>query len=547
MTFTSRIRLFLLLVAILPPIAIIMVINLYTDSQIRQTDRKSATVSLLLFKQYNESYQDNLKNDVQKIFDSPVIKRVKTLAKSNRVSQIDLGNDPIVMDFIEIVDSGYSVIASYHRPGLNGRVINNSFDLLKTPFERQPFGSIEYDINGIHTAYTFLVPIDSNLYLYCGKYIGLSFIDLVGKMTNAEVQITVDDSISEKTANMKPGILYQEGSKLQSLLVGGELFDFNIEAYFHSTTDKPSYKYLIWLSGLVALGSVLFAIVLGMLITGKAKKEIENLTRAAERISTGDFSKPVMAYEEGEFSQLADSFTDMTLKLKKIQRDLATTEKIAAWQIMGRKVAHEIKNPLTPIAVSIDDLRRSYQEKLDNFPEILLETTGTIKTEIVRLTKLLDQFVKFARMNPPVIIKTSFNKIISDIETLYRNNIDSKRLIIKNSLINDIVNLDPEMITQTLINLIKNSLEAGSETTVTMEITNDHNNLNILTTDNGPGFPEEILKQDLQPYLSTKKDGSGLGLVICQRIINDHGGTFEIFNTEYGGAGIRIIIPQQNG
>ena len=547
MTFTSRIRLFLLVVATLPPLAIILVINLYTDSQIRQTDRKSATASMQLFKQYNESYQDNLKYNVQKIFDSPVIKRVKTLAKSNRVSQIDLGNDPIVMDFMEIIDSGYNVIASYHRPGLNGRVINNSFDLLKTPFEQQPFGSIEYDINGRHTAYTLLVPIDSNLYLYCGKYIGQSFIDLISKMTNAEVQITVDDSISEKTANMKPGILYQEGSKLQSLIVGGELFDFNIEAYFHSNSDKPSYKYLIWLSGLVAFGSVILAIVLGMLITGKAKKEIENLTRAAERISTGDFSKPVMAYEEGEFSQLADAFTDMTLKLKKIQRDLATTEKIAAWQIMGRKVAHEIKNPLTPIAVSIDDLRRSYQEKLDNFPDILLETTGTIKTEIVRLTKLLDQFVKFARMNPPVITKTSFKKIISDIETLYRNNIDSKQLIIKNGLINDIVNLDPEMITQTLINLIKNSFETGSETIVTMEITYDDNKLNIYITDNGPGFPEEILKHDLQPYLSNKKDGSGLGLVICQRIINDHGGIFEIINTENGGAGIRIIIPQQYG
>jgi len=544
MTFTSRIRLFLLLVAILPSLAIILVINLYTNSQIRQADRKSATHNLQVFINYNQSFQENIGIDVRKLVDAPIIKRVRSLIKSNRTSQIDLGNDPIVLDFMEIIDSGYNVIASYHRPGLNGRVVNNNYDLLRTPFDQQPFGTIEYDINGVHPAFTFLIPIDSNLYMYCGKYLGESYIDLIRKLTNADIQIIFDDSLSDRTAGMKPGIIYQEGNKLQSLLVGGDLSDYNIHASFSSDTNNPSNKYLIWISCLVAVGSLLLAVVLGLFITGKAKREIENLTRAAERISTGDFSKPVMAYEEGEFSQLADSFTDMTIKLKKLQKDLATTEKIAAWQVMGRKVAHEIKNPLTPIAISIDDLRRSHQEKLDNFPEILLETTGTIKTEIVRLTKLLDQFVKFARMNPPNIIKTSFSKIISDIENLYRSEIDSQRLTIIRNPINEIVILDPEMITQTLINLIKNGLEAGDNTRVTLEYTNENNNLRLSISDNGPGFPNEILTNELQPYLSTKRDGSGLGLVICQRIINDHGGTFEICNNKNGGAGITMIIPQ---
>ena len=544
MTFTSRIRLFLLLVATLPPLAIILVINLYTQNQIKQVDRKSATYSIQLFNYYNKSYQQDIGNDVQKLIDAPIIKRVRTLIKSHRASQIDLGNNPIVMDFMEIVNSNYNVIASYHRPGLNGRVVNNSYNLLRTPLDQQPFGTIEYDINGVHCAYTFLVPIDSNIYLYCGKYLERSYLDLIGELTNANVQIIFDDSISDKTAGMKQSVLYQESNKLQSLLVGGDKYDFNIEAFFVSGVDNPSNKYLIWLSSIVALGSIILAIILGMMITGKAKKEIENLTQAAKRISTGDFSKPVMAYEEGEFSQLADSFTDMTFKLKKIQKELATTEKIAAWQVMGRKVAHEIRNPLTPIAVSVDDLRRSYQEKLDNFPEILLETTGTIKTEIVRLTKLLDHFVKFARMNPPIITKTSFGKIITNIDSLYKNEIDSDRLIIKNNLANDSVNLDPEMITQTLINLIKNGLETGDNTIVSLEITNINNDIKISVFDSGSGFPDEILNSEPQPYLSTKKDGSGLGLVICQRIINDHNGTFEISNLENGGAGINILIPQ---
>ena len=99
-----------------------------------------------------------------------------------------------------------------------------------------------------------------------------------------------------------------------------------------------------------------------------------------------------MAYEEGEFSQLADSFSAMMGRLQDSQKKLATSEMIAAWQVVGRKIAHEIKNPLTPISISADDIRRSYHEQLPDFEETLARNCAMIKTEVHRLARLLDEF-----------------------------------------------------------------------------------------------------------------------------------------------------------
>jgi nitrogen fixation/metabolism regulation signal transduction histidine kinase len=233
----------------------------------------------------------------------------------------------------------------------------------------------------------------------------------------------------------------------------------------------------------------------------------------------------------------------MVTNLKGTQKKLATSEKIAAWKIVGQKVAHEIKNPLTPIAISVDDLRKSYSEKLPNFDKTLNETTSTIKQELTRLTKLLEQFVSFARMNPPKIINVQPSQLIDEINNLYKNEIASGRLKIENKSTVKQINIDPETIKQVIINIIKNGFESSDDTIVSVIFENDDDNFMINVNDTGPGFNKEILKNSFTPYVTTKKDGSGLGLAICQRIIFDHNGTIEIYNTKEGGAGVSVKLP----
>jgi nitrogen fixation/metabolism regulation signal transduction histidine kinase len=222
-------------------------------------------------------------------------------------------------------------------------------------------------------------------------------------------------------------------------------------------------------------------------------------------------------------------------------------EKIAAWQAMGRKLAHEVKNPLTPISISIDDLRRSYSEHRPEFEQILKETTATTKNEINRLTKLIDQFVDFARMNPPEITSMRPEEVIDPVKALYRSSLADHQLKFNNMSLRDHWRVDPEQIRQVLINLIKNSFESAEGVQVTVDITDSRDGITIQIEDTGPGFPDEVLRAGFQPYLSKKADGTGLGLVISQRIVHDHGGTIELYNRKAGGAGVSITLPFSHG
>jgi nitrogen fixation/metabolism regulation signal transduction histidine kinase len=283
---------------------------------------------------------------------------------------------------------------------------------------------------------------------------------------------------------------------------------------------------------------------LGICVSSRARREFDNLIDAFARVSGGDLSTAVMSYTEGEFAHLADSFSEMTQKLKRSQTQLATAERIAAWQAMARKIAHEIKNPLTPIGISADDLRRSYQENLPGFADTLDRNTRTIRSEVNRLTRLLDEFVSFARMRPPDVRNVDVADALNRVKTLYAEAVTTERLKIDTKTRRRLIRIDDEMLQQLLVNLIKNGLEASSGGTVTVTLEDDANDLVLSVSDNGPGFADKILANQFQPYLSTKKEGSGLGLVICQRIAHDHGGQIELANNKNGGAKVTVSLPQ---
>jgi two-component system, NtrC family, nitrogen regulation sensor histidine kinase NtrY len=294
----------------------------------------------------------------------------------------------------------------------------------------------------------------------------------------------------------------------------------------------------------VALASVLAAVALGIFISIRTRREFDNLVDAFGRVAGGDLDTTVMAYSEGEFSQLADSFSEMTRKLRLSQERLATSEKIAAWQSLARKIAHEIKNPLTPIGLSADDLRRSYQEQLPGFDQTLDNNTRLIKSEVNRLTRLLDEFVSFARMKPPELQSVTVTNLVDKLQTLYQPEIANGRFISNSQTGRNNVRLDPDLITQLLVNLIKNGLESDANSKVTVSLADDSSLFILTVSDTGPGFSETVLARQFEPYLSSKKGGSGLGLAICQRIAYDHGGRIELKNRTEGGAEVTVWLPQ---
>ncbi len=547
MTSTAKTRLYLLLIAVLPPLLMVIVIYFYSIKQYEQLGGEKTYESLDRFEKLEKSYLIKLKDQAIELSKSAEIKRAELLIKSGRIEQVDLSKLSTVFDVVEIIDSTFKVIASAHRPGLIGEVIKIP-DISNNPEGTQYFEKTEYDMNGLFAGHGFLVPVEKNYYLYLTKYINPSFILLIEQLLYAEIDLYFDEVSNQEFddyKNLSKGRLFQDkdDKSLIVLLAGNKVSGFLLLARFDIAEQKPIFFSLVRLTGVVALASVILAILVGIYITGQTKKEIVNLIDATQKVSDGDLSTPVMAYQEGEFSQLADSFTEMKSKLQKTLDDLSTTEKIAAWKEMGQKIAHEVKNPLTPIAISIDDLRRSYYEKLPDFDKTIDETTTVIKIEINRLVKLLDQFVKFARMEPPKIVETDINTIIEGTASLYQQNIESGNLKITNSSNLTNAKLDGEKIKQLLINLIKNGLESSPETNVNVAFADTNDGLLICLDDTGPGFPQEIIDSHFKPYASTKKGGSGLGLVISARIVHDHGGTITIYNKEEGGGRVEISLP----
>jgi nitrogen fixation/metabolism regulation signal transduction histidine kinase len=224
---------------------------------------------------------------------------------------------------------------------------------------------------------------------------------------------------------------------------------------------------------------------------------------------------------------------------------LIVSQKIAAWQTIGRKIAHEVKNPLTPISIAIDDLRQSYRDRPTDYENILEESATTIKGEVNRLKKLIEQFSAFAKMPPPEFVMVESIAFIREAVSLFKDDIADGRLIVENEPGDASLNIDPDQMRQVIINLIKNSFEAGSRN-CSFKISSTGDLYHLTVEDDGPGLPDEILEAGPIPYFSTKEDGSGLGLIICQRIVFDHDGTMSFDNKPDGGARVIITLPEKN-
>ena len=545
MSFAAKIRLYLITVAVLPPLAVMGVIYFHSAQRAEELDRQNANNEVRKYLEFRRSYREELKGTVGAVTTQPAFGRALLMLKAGKPSQIDLSNDSAWLDFLELVDSSGVILASAHRPALIG-------DSLKLPPETgfidspQVFETVELDRTGTHAALSVLAPVGNAVYVYAGNYFDSAYLTAARTASSANLNIRLYDQNRHAdyyNSQMELGVLYLIDDQYQALVGGGVGTGFYMTASLRSGTQQPVFHSLIVVTGLVAAASVLLALGIGFYVSYRTKREFDNLLAATARVASGDLSTPVIAYEEKEFAHLAESFSDMIVKLRNAQANLAVSQKIAAWQVMGRKVAHEVKNPLTPITICADDLRRSYYEKLPEFDKTLERNTAVIKSEVQRVIKLLDQFVAFARMAPPVRQVSRVGDLIAEIGTLYGTETTSGRLKLQNECGDSSFRIDPEQIKQLLVNLIKNGFESSENAVVELTVREEDGNLVLTVTDSGPGFSPEKLARGFEPYLSSKKDGSGLGLVICQRIAVDHSGSIELFNRPEGGAGVRVTLP----
>ncbi len=296
-----------------------------------------------------------------------------------------------------------------------------------------------------------------------------------------------------------------------------------------------------------------FSIVVSINFASRLTKPIINLIGASEKISSGDLNAKVPNISsDTEIEKLNENFNSMIDKLKKQQDKLLLSERHLAWESVARKLAHEIKNPLTPIQLSIDRLKEKYLDKIGNDSKNFSSYLDTINKQIKDIEHLVNEFSDFARMPKPILRKVDLNQtILRSINLNKLSEVDIKFTFKKKNL-NNFVNADEEQFNRVFINLIKNSVESVNEKRnnsvdfkgkIDVDIKDDNDYIYVIISDNGLGFDHVDKTQMLTPYFTTKKKGTGLGLAIVTKILNDHNATI-IFNSINMGAEIKITIPK---
>lgn len=242
--------------------------------------------------------------------------------------------------------------------------------------------------------------------------------------------------------------------------------------------------------------------------------------------------------EDGVSEGLVLVFDDVT--------PLIRAQKVAAWREVARRLAHEIKNPLTPIQLCAERLRRHFSGAPEQTRQLVDECTTTIVGEVESLKGLVDEFSQFARMPQPRAVPTDLHQLLNEALALYNGIFTDVEIHKRFAAALPAVSVDPEQIRRVVINLVDNAIEAMDQKgAIDIETQHEPGNslVRIVVADNGPGIPPEEREKLFLPYYSTKRRGSGLGLAIVRRIVAEHGGSIDLADNSPRGTRFAIELP----
>jgi two-component system nitrogen regulation sensor histidine kinase NtrY len=301
---------------------------------------------------------------------------------------------------------------------------------------------------------------------------------------------------------------------------------------------------LAFLGALAA--AALAAAVAGRLVAMRVTRPVEALRDAAARVAAGDLGARVAVSATGEVGDLVRAFNEMTADLAQSRSRLAQAERIAAWREVARRLAHEIKNPLTPIAMSVETLRDALERRRPDFPEIFEEGTRAISDEVRRLKRIVDEFSRFARLPAPERAPVAPEELVAAALALFPAPPAGVTIAREVAPGLPAVLADRDQVLQVLLNLVRNALDAlaGSGGTLALRAARAPGGVAFTLRDGGPGIAPGDLERVFEPYFTTKEGGTGLGLAIARRIAEEHGGTLEVESSPGEGAAFTLTLPE---
>jgi len=301
----------------------------------------------------------------------------------------------------------------------------------------------------------------------------------------------------------------------------------------------------------VAAAALFVGLLVSFWVSARITRPVEELAKGAREVATGRWDTRIEVRASDEVGQLAIAFNDMTRTLASQKERLVQTERVAAWRELARRLAHELRNPLFPMQITIENLQKARRLDAKQFMEVFNESTATLKAELANLNTIVGRFSDFSKMPAPKIVRVNVNEVLRNAVRLFEPQFTAvgKPTITPELFLTDPlpeIDADPDLLHRAFQNLVLNALDAmPAGGTLTLRTSEHDGNVRIEVADTGKGLTPEECSRLFTPYYTTKQMGTGLGLAIIQSVISDHHGTISVTSEEGHGAAFRIELPQR--
>jgi nitrogen fixation/metabolism regulation signal transduction histidine kinase len=298
---------------------------------------------------------------------------------------------------------------------------------------------------------------------------------------------------------------------------------------------------------LVGGAGILVAVLASLWFAARVTRPVELLAEAARRVAAGDLGAKVEVESSDELGELAASFNRMTEDLVEQKDRTLQAERVAAWRELARRLAHELKNPLFPLQVTVENLMRAKQKSPEMFEEVFHEGPATLLAEIDNLKTIIGRFSEFSKMPQPQRRPTQVNDVVRSVLRVFHAQLQEENRIVVHTELADAlpeISADPDLLHRALQNLVLNAIDAmpqGGELTIRTATLGDR--VEISVSDTGSGLTPEECERLFTPYYTTKQHGTGLGLAIVQSVVSDHGGKISVESAKETGTTFRIELP----
>ena len=297
-------------------------------------------------------------------------------------------------------------------------------------------------------------------------------------------------------------------------------------------------------------GGIVLAILLSSWASARVTRPVVQLARAAQDVASGNLEASVQVEGHDEVAQLAESFNRMTSELLAQKERLVQTERVAAWRELARRLAHELKNPLFPLQLTVENLIRAREQSPEMFEEIFREGSQTLLAEISNLKGIIGRFSEFSKMPQPQLQSVQVNEVIEAVARLFHAQCQAKgheAIHCEMQLDRYLgpIAADPELLHRALSNLVLNAMDAmPNGGTLTLRTRRDDGKVVIEVCDTGSGLTREECERIFTPYYTSKQHGTGLGLAIVQSVVSDHGGRISVQSEPGKGTTFVIELPK---